>query len=154
MIRKWFSEHFLVTGTIVIVEWHIEVFVFVWFDGRIAPVVVGTSVPRFFPISVSVHAWGHWGRTFEAGGNEALAATSTIATSPLNDVNDQKDNYEEIDHEPNGEDVVPSWRWENFVNQWFVVTIFVCRRFFLQFCVTKTCCALKSRKIGNVKSYT
>ena len=56
LIRKWFSEHFLVTGTIVIVEWHIEVFVFVRFDGRIAPVVVGTSVPRFFPISVSVHA--------------------------------------------------------------------------------------------------
>ena len=146
MIRKWFSEHFLVTRTIVIVEWHIEVFVFVRFDGRVAPIVVRTSVPRFFPISISVHAGGHWGRAFEAGGNEALAATSTIATSPLNDINDQKDNYEEIDHETNGEDVVPSWGWENFVNQWFVVTIFVCRRFFLQFCVTKTCCALKSRK--------
>jgi len=131
MIRKWFAEHFFITRTIIIMEWHIEIFVFVRFDRRIASVVVSWSVPGFFP-RVPVHAGGHWGRTLEAGGNEASGATSSAAmpTSPLNDVYDQKDDNEEIDHETNGEHVVPSWRWEYFVYQWFVVAVFMRGRFF------------------------
>ena len=54
---------------------------------------------------------GHRGWTFEASRNEASSSTPAAApmpTSPLYDVNDQKDNNEKIDHETNGENVVPS----------------------------------------------
>jgi len=58
---------------------------------------------------IPVHTRGHWGRAFKAGRYEAASTTSTMPTAPLNDINDQKYNNEKIDHETNGENVVPSW---------------------------------------------
>ena len=72
---------------------------------------------------------------------------SAVSATPLNDVHDEEHDDEEVDHEANGENVIPSGGGEDSVDQGFVMAKLTGWRLFFQLSITETRQALKQRQI-------